>query len=114
MPVGPIGIYILFGDKNLKMIFKNSKVLSKHSSSKLIMKSSGMRAEDQAIFADDESGIGIVPEVPVPDEKRIWKKTHDTGVSHLASGPAVNQLTNGFMKYFSIELNKEPKGSTLR
>lgn len=108
--VGPIAIYVLFGDKNIRMIFKNSKVLSKDSSSKLIMRSSGMKPEDQAVFTSDTSGIGIVPQNPIPEEKRIWKKTHDTGVTHLASGPSVNQLTNGFMINFIKELNKEPEG----
>ncbi|CZR64820.1 related to cytochrome P450 7B1 [Phialocephala subalpina] len=107
--VGPIAIYVLFGDKNIRMIFKNSKA-SKESSSKLIMRSSGMKPKDQAVFTSDTSGIGIVPQNPVPEEKRIWRKTHETGVTHLASGPSVNQLTNGFMTRFVNELNKNPVG----
>lgn len=74
------------------------------------MQGNGMENEELDIFSNDNSGIGGVPLHPVPEEKRIWKKTHDTGVSHLSSGPAVNQLTNGFIRHFISELNKEPKG----
>lgn len=76
----------------------------------MIMHGNGMQTKDMDIFSRDNSGIGIVPAKPLPEGERIWKKTHDTGVSHLSSGPAVNQLTNGFIKNFIIELNKEPKG----
>jgi hypothetical protein len=110
LPVGPISIYLLFGDKNIKMIFKNSKALSKDASSRMIMWGNGMQPDEMDIFSKDRSGIGGVPLHPLPEDKRIWKKTHDTGVSHLSSGPAVNQLTNGFIAHFISELNKEPKG----
>lgn len=109
LPVGPIGIYILFGEKNLKMIFKNSKILSKDSGSKMVMKSSGMKPEDVDVFSRDTSGIGIVPKGDVPPEQRVWKATHDTGVRLLATGPSVNKLTSHFMLSFTKGLNKEPR-----
>ncbi|KAH9224549.1 cytochrome P450 [Leptodontidium sp. 2 PMI_412] len=111
--VGPVGIYILFGDKNIKMIFRNSKKLSKDASSQMLFRNSGMEAHDMAILAHDTSGTGAVPLTDVPEEKRIWKKTHATGNAHLASGPSVNVLTNKFTERFIQELNKEPKDKTL-
>lgn len=110
--VGPIGIYVLFGDKNVKMIFRNSKVLSKDASSQMLFKNSGMGPHDISIIAHDNSGTGAVPLTDVPEEKRIWKKTHTTGTAHLASGPSVNVLTNKFTQCFARELNKEPKDKT--
>lgn len=64
------------------------------------------------VFTSDTSGIGIVPQNPVPEEKRIWRKTQETGVTPLASGPSINQLKNGLMTRFVKESSKEPVGHT--
>ncbi|PVH88775.1 cytochrome P450 [Cadophora sp. DSE1049] len=111
--VGPVDIYILFGDKNIRMIFRNSKVLSKDASSQMLFRNSGMDPRDQKIMAYDTSGTGTVPLTDIPEEKRIWKMSHATGVAHLASGPAVTVLTNKFTECFIQELNKEPKDKTM-
>lgn len=66
-----------------------------------------------AILAHDTSGTGKIPLTDIPEEKRIWKKTHATGNAHLASGPSVTVLTNKFTECFIQELSKEPKGKTL-
>ncbi len=79
----------------------------------MLFKNSGMAAHDMSIFGQDTSGIGATPLTDVPDEKRIWKKSHATGIAHLASGPSVTVLTNKFVEIFTQELNKELQGETL-
>lgn len=110
--VGPMGIYILFGEKNLKMIFKNSKVFTKEPSTKMIFKNSGMPQKDRDVFARDTSGLGSTALIDIPEDQRIWKKTHDISHSHLASGRMVTILTQNFTDCFAEELNKVPKDST--
>jgi hypothetical protein len=104
--VRPIGIYLLFGDKNVKMIFKHSKVLSKKESTMAIFRNTGMPAGDMNVFSKDTSGW--YPNPDIPDEKRIWKQTHDIGTVHLSGGIPVTILTNKFIEHFTIELDKEP------
>jgi hypothetical protein len=108
--VGPLGIYLLFGGKNVKMIFRNSKVLSKDASSQMIFHASGMSKSDSKILASDKSGVGAVPLTETPEEKRIWKRTHEWGISHLANGSSVNMLTLRFMDEFVQQLDREPLG----
>ncbi|RDL36937.1 uncharacterized protein BP5553_04370 [Venustampulla echinocandica] len=108
--VGPVGIYILFGPKSIKMIFKNSKVLSKEDSSLMIFRGSGMTQEDMQIFEIDKSGPGRHQFVEVSEERRVWKRTHDLRGTHLANGHLVNALTCKFIGEFISELGKLPIG----
>jgi len=110
--VGPIGIYLVFGEKNVKTIFKSSKVFGKENSTILIFRGSGMGEADVNIFAQDKSGSGTVPRHDIPDEKRIFKNSHDVGATILASGHAVNILTTKFIDQFIDELDKQPKGQS--
>lgn len=110
--VGPIGIYLLFGEKNVKMIFKNSKVLTKYNSTLVIFKNSGMPQQDLNIFARDTSGWYNTPSIDIQDKDRVWKKTHDITTTHLSGGASVTLLTDKFVENFTIELDKEPLGHT--
>jgi hypothetical protein len=108
--VGPVGIYLLFGAKNVRMIFRNSKVLSKDSSSLMIFHAAGMSKSDAAVLAHDKSGVSAVPWTDTPEEKRIWKKSHDLGTAHLANGPSVTVLTTRFVREFIELLDEQPNG----
>lgn len=94
------------------MIFKNSKVLTKEPSTQMIFKNSGMPQDDRNIFARDKSGVGPTSLADTPEDQRIWKRTHDIGHHHLASGRMVTILTKKFMDCFAEELNKVPKDET--
>lgn len=108
--VGPMGIYLLFGAKNVQMIFKHSKVLSKDAISQIILQANGMGKADRAILDADKSGVGKIPLNNTPEEKRVWKKTHDLGNTHLANGHSVSILTTKFIDEFVKQLDKQPLG----
>jgi hypothetical protein len=111
--VGPLGIYILFGEKNMRMIFKNSKTLSKDTSTHMLFRNHGMRKSDLEVVAIDRSGYGSVPMVDIPDKQRLWKNSHEVGLTHLANNTSMALLAPKFMNSFIDELNKEPIGQTL-
>lgn len=106
--LGPLNIYIVFGSKNMKTVFKNSKSLSKDASTLMIFRNSSMSEQDLAIFQDDQSGYGTQSLTNAPNETRVWKRTHDLGATALSSGPSVNILTSRFIEEFVTELDLEP------
>jgi hypothetical protein len=105
---GPLNIYVLFGPKNIKTIFKNSKVLDKGASTMMIFRNLGMSQEDMDVLNKDDSGLAAQPLSEVSAENRVWKNTHDLGAKYLLNGHCVNMLTNMFVKQFLKELDKEP------
>ena len=106
--VGPIGIYLLFGAKNIKTIFKNSKILSKDSSTKMIFHNSGMSRNDEITLEKDKSGIGVVSLMDIPEKRRVFKRAHDVGYAHLLNAPSVTVLTDKFVEEFIKQLDEEP------
>ncbi|CAG8970673.1 hypothetical protein HYALB_00003428 [Hymenoscyphus albidus] len=95
--VGSLNMYILFGPKNMKAFFRNSKSVSKDASSIMSFKNTFKPAKDVQIFKDDQSGYGATSLTGGKNETRIWKRTHDLGNAALANGPDVNLLTSRFM-----------------
>ena len=109
--VGSIGIYLLFGAKNMRSIFKNSKVLSKAASTKMIFLNSGMSKEDRVTFENDKSGLGAVSLIDIPEKSRLFKRTHDVGYAHLLNSSAVTNLTDKFVEEFIKQLQEWPQNS---
>ena len=108
--VGPATFYLLFGVKNVQLIFRSSKVLGKEKLGGMIFRSCGMNERDLAIILADDSGTAREPFHPRPEALRIHKITHDLGTSDLASGSSVNLLTSKFVQFFAEQLDKEPLG----
>lgn len=104
--VGPVGIYIMFGSKNMKTIFRNSKVLTKEASSMLVFKNSDMKEEDLELLRKDRSGFASTPLIDMPEEKRLWRNTHEVGAAMLGNGTAINVLTSKFVDTFAHALNQ--------
>lgn len=111
--LGPLNIYIVFGSKSIKTIFKNSKSVSKDASTLMIFRNSSMSEKDLAIFQDDQSGFATQSLTNGPNETRVWKRTHDLGATALSNGPSVNMLTSRFIEEFVTELDMEPLNKTM-
>jgi hypothetical protein len=45
-----------------------------------------------------------------PEENRVWKLAHDSGVAHLETGSSVNSLTLKFIDELIQQFDKEPLG----
>jgi hypothetical protein len=108
LPVGPLRIYVLFGPKNIKMIFKNTKTLSKMEAAWMILRNMGVPREDMDIFESDHSGLAAQSSDKAAAGTRVMKKTHDLGSKYLSNGHSVNILTSRFINHFIDELDKEP------
>ncbi|KAF4634917.1 hypothetical protein G7Y89_g3177 [Cudoniella acicularis] len=87
MRIGPVSIYMIFGIRNMNTFFKAKKLFKK----------------DNLTF--DKSGLGLKPRTDVPQEKRLWKNTHDIGVTLLGHDKAINALTSEFIEKFTRELD---------
>jgi hypothetical protein len=105
---GPISIYVLFGPKNIKMIFKNSKTLSKVEATLMILRNTGMAKKDMEIFDSDKSGLSTQPSDKLAAGNRVMKLTHDLGTKYLSNGHCVSMLTTTFVNHFVDELDKTP------
>jgi hypothetical protein len=92
------------------MIFKNSKTLSKDTATHMLFRNHGMQKADLDVVAIDRSGYGSVPMVEISDKQRLWKNSHEVGLTHLANNTSMALLAPKFMHSFLDELNKEPIG----
>lgn len=109
--MGPKGVYLITGTKNIQSVLRNSGSLSSNEMFYMALQQlDGVTKEDIAKFKNDKSGRSHVPSNNVPDEDRIWAPNHRIFLDNLANTNAVGVMTNKFCELFSETLSQRPAG----
>lgn len=68
-------------------MFKSSKILNKEGSTVMAFRGgAGMSKKDLDLLFKDKTGMGAIPLIEIPEEKRIWKNAHDLAAVYLSAG----------------------------
>jgi hypothetical protein len=109
--MGPKGVYLITGSRNVQSVLRNSGNLSSNELFYMALTQlDGVTKEDVAKFKNDKSGRSHVPSVNMPEEERIWAPNHRIFLDNLANTNAVGVMTNKFNELFSEALSQRPKG----
>lgn len=112
--LGPRGVYLITGSKNVQYVLRNSGELSSNELSMMAIKQlDSVLPQDINRFKADESGRSRIPSGEVGEEGRIWAPNHQI-FSALPTTAVVDLMTNKFIQLFSETIARYQKSNSIR
>jgi hypothetical protein len=110
--LGPKGVYLVTGPKNVQSVLRNSGTLSSNELFYMAVEQlDAVEKKDVDKFRDDKSGRSHIPAGEVGPEGRIWEPNHQI-FTELTQTRTVDLMTNKFCTLFSETIAKFPVGNS--
>jgi hypothetical protein len=109
--LGPKGVYIINGSKNVQAVLRNSGNLSSDELFFMaIQQLDAVTKDDVQKFKNDKSGRSHIAVGNVKEEDRLWAPNHRLFIDYLASPQAVQVMSKKFYEMFEGVIGKREKG----